>query len=247
MDKISSRPYVVVLALYALFEISVLAYAKYGVGATYGSKEFIHAIFVPHAIMAVVLIAYCYFSRDSYQLPNPSQPLGWKLILISLVPTVVVGGYVITSQASATKAFIVPFMAMLAVGISEELTFRKIVMTSLLKDISPARTILVSAVIFSALHAFNLIAGQTLKSTFTQLLMTFLAGLVYGVFYMYTKNITVMIFLHWWWDYILISGAIKPESPWSMLVSAMPLIELIAMGIILYKYKELRTTGYLAK
>lgn len=74
-------------------------------------------------------------------------------------------------------AFLVP--------IAEELTFRGVVLGSLLKKFRPGVAIILSACIFGILHGISIHIGYAL-----------LAGIVIGWVYYYTESIKATIFLH---------------------------------------------------
>lgn len=130
----------------------------------------------------------------------------------------------------------------MAVGLGEELIYRKVVLSSLLQAASPRRAIIISAAIFSALHVVNVLGGQTVLDTTRQLGSTFVAGLAYAVMYLYTRRIAWLVVAHAMWDYIGFSGALTPGSPLSALAAVVPLLEVIAMVVILRRHKELWST-----
>jgi membrane protease YdiL (CAAX protease family) len=84
---------------------------------------------------------------------------------------------------------------MVLIAISEELAFRGYVLTTLLPVTNKWVALLVSAVLFALLHMGNPGAGLV------PILNVFVAGLLLGVNYIYTRNLWFGIFLHMAWNF----------------------------------------------
>lgn len=98
-------------------------------------------------------------------------------------------------QFSAADFFPAFFM-MLLVGFYEELVFRGYILGNLLQGMHPATALLVSAAIFAILHSANP------HTNWLALVNVFLAGLLLGINYIFTRNLWFGIALHVGWNFI---------------------------------------------
>ena len=108
-------------------------------------------------------------------------------------------------------------MATLLVGIGEEIAFRQVLFGALLKrSAQQGRTVvgavLVSALAFSALHAVNVLGGESVRKVAIQMVLTFLAGILFAVLYLQTKSLLALILFHWLWDAVTFFGLEKTYS-----------------------------------
>lgn len=230
------KPHIVAPLFYTAAMGAIFAYLYHVRGAGYGSAEFIQGAVLGVALSAAASAAYCRSQRPT--LPD-AAPSGWRIMLLPMVPSGAMTLYALATRAQASWAFVAPLLLAIAVGLGEELIYRKVVLSSLLRTTSPRRAIVVSAAIFSVLHAVNVLGGQTTVATFRQLMSTFVAGLAYAVMYLYTRRIAWLIVAHAMWDYIGLSGAITPGSPLASLALVVPLLEVIATVVILRRHREL--------
>lgn len=81
------------------------------------------------------------------------------------------------------------------VAISEELLLRGFVLNNLMKSFNKVTALLLSSVVFSLLHAGNP------NITFFGLIDLFVAGILLGLPYLYTKNLWFSIALHFSWNF----------------------------------------------
>ncbi|MFC5281068.1 CPBP family intramembrane glutamic endopeptidase [Arcanobacterium canis] len=230
--------------LYTLVTGILFAYIYHVKNISYGTFAFIQASCWAFAIIAAASFIYCYLRPSS--LPEVSRP-GWKLILIPLVPSAIIFAYCISSNAALDWRFFAPLILAISVGVGEELIFRKVVLSSLLKSTSPRSAILISAVLFSLFHIVNIFGGQSGASTVKQLLATFVAGLVYAVMYLYSRNIMWVIVAHAMWDYVGFTLTIAPDPTITQFVAIVPLLEIIAMFVIIFRHRELLSNQIVKK
>ena len=95
------------------------------------------------------------------------------------------------------------FVAMVMVGVSEELMFRGILLSSCLEFFGESsvsslkKAIIISGSIFGAFHIFNVLIGASLSGSIVQALNAAVLGIVFGVIYVRSgKNIWPCIVLH---------------------------------------------------
>lgn len=105
-----------------------------------------------------------------------------------------------TSEVVNYNDIAVMFITSLLVAVYEEVIFRAIGLGSFLSSgISPLRAILLSSVIFSLFHV-GYIADIGFNIVFL-LLNTFIMGFILGFIYYKTKNILLIIAIHFLWDF----------------------------------------------
>lgn len=82
----------------------------------------------------------------------------------------------------------------LIVSLFEEIIFRGYVLENLLEDMHPAFALIISSALFMALHLLNP------NVEVLPILNLFLAGLLLGASFIYTKNLWFPVGLHWSWN-----------------------------------------------
>ena len=93
------------------------------------------------------------------------------------------------------KNIILLFLLFIAVSIAEETYVRGYVLKNLLKSFNPIISLIISSAIFSLLHFFNL------NVNYIALTELFIAGILLGISYVYTKNLWFPIALHLSWNF----------------------------------------------
>jgi uncharacterized protein len=91
--------------------------------------------------------------------------------------------------------FVLAVVMMILVSFAEELVFRGYVLNNLMQSMPKEAALLASAVLFAVFHSlnpnFNLIAFINI----------FIAGMLLGVNYIYTRNLWFAIFFHFSWNF----------------------------------------------
>ena len=93
------------------------------------------------------------------------------------------------------KNIILLFLLFIAVSIAEETYVRGYVLKNLLQSFNPIISLIISSAIFSLLHFFNP------NVNYIALTELFIAGILLGVSYVYTKNLWFPIALHLSWNF----------------------------------------------
>ena len=93
------------------------------------------------------------------------------------------------------KNIILLFLLFIAVSIAEETYVRCYVLKNLLKSFNPIISLIISSAIFSLLHFFNP------NVNYIALTELFIAGILLGISYVYTKNLWFPIALHLSWNF----------------------------------------------
>lgn len=85
---------------------------------------------------------------------------------------------------------------MLLVAFYEELVFRGYILNNLLQSLNPQKSLLISALLFALAHFGNPGIGLI------GFLNIFLAGVLLGINYVYTKNLWFAVMLHFSWNFL---------------------------------------------
>ena len=122
------------------------------------------------------------------------------LILFVWIYQYIMGVQTVTISGGEIILF---FVAMVMVGVSEELMFRGVLLSSCLEYfgessvLSLKKAIIISGSIFGAFHIFNVLIGASLSGSIVQALNAIVLGIVFGVVYVRSgKNIWPCIVLH---------------------------------------------------
>ncbi|PVX50858.1 hypothetical protein C7377_1179 [Balneicella halophila] len=91
--------------------------------------------------------------------------------------------------------FLASLILFIIVGVNEEVFARGYILRNLIESTNKYIALIISALFFAALHAFNP------NMSWFSWLSLFLAGLSFGVVYMYSKNLWFPIALHFSWNF----------------------------------------------
>ncbi|MBI4257547.1 MAG: CPBP family intramembrane metalloprotease [Thaumarchaeota archaeon] len=136
----------------------------------------------------------------------------------------------------------IPFLAMLsfqtlAVGLSEEALFRGYMQTKLSSVMSQWRAIIVQAALFGFWHVVWYVAPLRLESVVLSVALSFLFGLLNGVFFRYSRSLIPLVLSHGLWNSFL-SGIVLESSAFPglsslsvilLLVVTIPMVALLAV------------------
>lgn len=216
---------------------NLLVYRVFGV--SYQSADYATTLLPFIALLALGTL--CAFMALRQQIPAPEGPRRYPLFLILFIPIACMSLYHLFTKGSLSAAFLMPLATSLLIGFAEEMMFRRILYVSLLQEPQGTQmrgALLISAVMFSLLHAVNVLAGSPLSSVIAQLGITFIAGLFYALMYEYTKSIVLLIINHSLWDYLLLSGAADGKTLLSYAVFALNVIEVFILIVLLLRKRK---------
>lgn len=126
------------------------------------------------------------------------------------------------------------FITTILIGFSEELIYRGIVLSGLLKNHSKIKAIVYSAILFSLLHAVNIFAAFPLSSVAFQMVNTFIHGVVAAYFAIKLKNIGPLIVYHCLWDLMMLSPVFVAKNVY--IVLPVLIFEFVIFIAILWKF-----------
>lgn len=117
------------------------------------------------------------------------------MVGVATLVLMVMGHLHFTQWNLSPVGFISSIIAMVLVAVSEELVLRGYFLHNLMQSTNQWLALVVSAVLFAALHIGN--PEASILSTAE----IFVAGLMLGINYIYTRNLWFGIFLHFAWNF----------------------------------------------
>lgn len=164
--------------------------------------------------IAVMLLVYKWWFRPEFEgMLKGDMPKGFLLGLFELGFVILsflfsaLAGYQIAPKPLSAQIISVS----LAAGMSEELVFRGVILSTLMrqwKDQKKYRTAaLVSGIIFGLLHAMNIFSGADPLGTLLQVIAAAGIGVIFSAVYLRTGSILPCMFYHTVHDVIAIAGS----------------------------------------
>jgi len=165
----------------------------------FGAKYYPYEIFLA---FVVVTLWYILLRKDvplTYGLKFNKE--FFITLPVFLIPFALLVFALFTSKNLDTVILTQFFITAVAVGIAEEMIFRVVAFRGMVASGSSAKkAILVSALLFSMFHLTNLLSGTELVQTASQLINTFMMGVLFAYIYYKTESILYVILLHFMWD-----------------------------------------------
>jgi membrane protease YdiL (CAAX protease family) len=114
--------------------------------------------------------------------------LGIGTIILSFL------GYLSFTEITIQKDILVEVLFLVAVALIEEIMFRGYLLNNLMQSMNKWIALLITAILFTLAHTDN--PGVTILPV----LNVFVAGVLLGINYIYTKNLWFSIFFHFIWN-----------------------------------------------
>ena len=193
--------------------------------------------FLPWMIVLAVYTAYV-ARRNRIKLGTfTSSPAAYAWlspwIFLEIIGMSAVAMALYTDSQAILSVAIVAVMTGL-VGYAEETMFRGVALQGMLRNgNSPLLAAFVSAVLFSALHAVNVLGGLSFSDVLPQLWHTLLFGLALAPIAVLTRTLMPLMLIHAVWDFVLLSSLNAPVSPEAIdRVQGLESFFVIAVGVI---------------
>ncbi|ACY12642.1 MULTISPECIES: CPBP family intramembrane glutamic endopeptidase [Staphylococcus] len=193
------------------FIISALGFGMLKkLGIEYNSLE----IAVYALPMMIILSIFVYsIALNPYQ-KRKSSPIIHVKSLEYVVPLVILCDILIILELLYTGNFRPILVAQLfltfLIGFSEEFFFRKYIIEHILtKYKSKLLALITSSILFGLLHMANTFGGLTIENAASQSMSATGVGLLYGLIYIFTKKIWMLVLLHMNVDFALFSSVIN--------------------------------------
>lgn len=135
------------------------------------------------------------------------------IVILSIIVLFSNAGQLIGTKIN-TSNLVSLIVYVILIGLFEEIFFRGIIENELLEKYSSNKkevivSIIISGVIFGAVHLTNLLAGQDLLTTMMQFVQTMAIGILFGTVYYKTRNIWAMIFIHSFYDFSVLLSEVN--------------------------------------
>lgn len=252
-----------VIVIFVLFEL--IANTLGSIMATYLNRSILYGKYNIYTIteLSVFICSLVFLIITKKLHIFKSHNLSFKESLKLCTPIIVVTCLVLfTNIVSIDNLNMENFLSLITytifVGLFEEIFFRGIIEEELLENYSNndkevITSILISGLIFGAIHLTNLLMGQDLLSTLIQFIQTSAIGILFGTIYYKTRNIWSLIFLHGFYDFaVLLSEVNLPTScayvsNVAISITVFSIISSIILSIIYILYAIKIYKGYKGK
>ena len=198
----------------AVAYIAIMAVGMFTAGHVFGISYFderiVYVLVFFEAVMglfALVMARRIFGHWHCGLRPVDWRGLAWMVPSFAVMAALVVALFATGTVAVSGLALVI-IVTMCLVGFSEELMFRGIVLKGALGELSTGKAILLSAALFSSLHAVNVLAFVPLDGMAMQLGLTFIFGLAMACFALRVNSLVPPIIFHALWDMVQFLGGI---------------------------------------
>lgn len=161
-----------------------------------------------------------------------------RVLLVPSVAVTILLALSIASGLPTADIFLLLVVNTAFVGISEELAFRGVLLSSLLGRMSVRRAVLIGAVVFGAVHSFNAILTGEIVQALSQSVIAVGMGIWAGVVRVRTGSLVGPMVLHALWDLALFS--VLTAAAGSALASITSLLAIVFVAILgTWGYRQL--------
>lgn len=130
-----------------------------------------------------------------------ARSVRWPIIAPILMVVALVISLSATDWASYDGAFFAASVVLIAVGFTEELTTRGLLLTALRSRLSEGWVWFITTALFALMHLINAASGQSLPSTLQQVAFAFLGGTIFYILRRVTGTLIWSMLLHGLWDF----------------------------------------------
>ena len=178
---------------------------------TKNSNNLLKGVLVPVMLSSIFLTIFALWSgwyKDVFKDKFKIQGHSWinLLVVFAIIGTII--NFVSGDIGSLGTTFIIyAAIATALVGYSEELMTRGLLLRSARgSGFTEIKVFLITSLAFGLMHSLNVLNGQDIKTTVTQVVFTFLAGGVYYAIFRKTGLLWVTMVLHGLWDFSLLTN-----------------------------------------
>ena len=183
---------------------------------------------IPLAALFLLLITY----RGKWSELGLTAPASWRAARPVVIAVALLLVLAIANGLPASSVLLFLVINSMAVGISEELAFRGVVLRALLGAYSVRRAVLVSALAFGSVHSLNALMTGEVVPALMQSCIAVGMGMWAANIRIRTGSLYPSILLHGLWDLallIVLNGV--AGSPLSIVVSAAAIIFAVSLGV----------------
>lgn len=254
------------LSMFFIFEVVAMGTTDGVIDGTILSLNHFVILLNDSAFMgAIIFLLLTLVIMKHWSYPGPSMRLtkeaNWKILLLLLIFCI---WFVTWNAFGGSGSFLKSFFTFnfshvtfkpqniltgLEAGIAEELLFRYVFLTILLRAFRNHRYQIfyaagISSLCFGLLHLTNLAAGQNLANTLNQVIFAFGMGLLMCGIYLYTKLFYIIVIFHTLLDTLVFSvSGVTMTGKVTVIDSIFTIVEtilfiLIAIGLLISVYNR---------
>ena len=139
---------------------------------------------------------------------------GMPILVIAIIMLLVNGGEIIVNNHLNIPNFISLVLVSVAIGIAEEFIFRGWLQNELMNRYGSTFkktviTIVVSGFLFGLFHMINVLSGQDILTTLSQVIQSSAIGILFCSVYYASKNIWSLVFLHSFYDFSVLLSEVN--------------------------------------
>ncbi|WP_181435839.1 CPBP family intramembrane glutamic endopeptidase [Curtobacterium sp. MCSS17_006] len=137
----------------------------------------------------------------------------WALIAPALMALIAIAGLIGSEWSAVSGAFLAAALVLLLVGFTEEVTVRGVLLVALRSRMPEVWVWLITTAAFALMHLVNIVLGQSVASTLSQVFSAFMFGNVLYVLRRVAGTLLPAMALHALWDFSLFiqgTGAVAP-------------------------------------
>lgn len=185
-------------------------------------------------IIIITLLINHFYTKENFHFEN------WNIFLRSLMVDFFISYYIIAIVLNYNQMHHVGFYLVLAalIGIAEEITFRGMILGSLIHNWKGKKSILgsvlLSSLIFGLTHAINAFS-QPLPNTIVQIVVAFSLGVILAFMYLRTNNLITPILFHMLVDFTSISltNSTESQAGWETAL----LVLIVALLVLIFQLR----------
>jgi membrane protease YdiL (CAAX protease family) len=169
-----------------------------------------HAIIGIFGLIATLIIIFLFrkysdlksISSMGFPIKGKSKDLIWGLLVATIIMSIGTIILLVNKDVSITgfnfdtSNFSYGFLLFITVALSEEILCRGYILNNLMGTMNKYYALAISSVIFALMHSFNS------NLSWFGMLNLFIAGILLGSTYIYTKNLWFPISFHLFWNFI---------------------------------------------
>ncbi|MET3924992.1 CPBP family intramembrane glutamic endopeptidase [Devosia sp. 2618] len=202
----------------------------------------------PNLLVASLFIAACViaFRWSDVAFKWPERPSELRLLWLPLL--YVLAFFSFTSVSGLPEPHVIAFLAIntVLVGFSEEMAFRGVLFRGLLTRLPIWPAIIVTTLLFGAVHSFNALTTGDLPAAIAQSVTAAISGLLFLAIVLRTGSILPAMLIHALWDFSNLLGTANlvttadhaPVDPRLLLVPV-----LVQLPTLIYALYLLRHVG----
>ncbi len=137
-----------------------------------------------------------------FKIKGKTKDLFWGFIIAAAIMTIgtlillYTHNIEITAYHFDSSNFIYGFLLFIIVALNEEILCRGYILNNLMDSINPYWSLIITSVIFALMHGLNA------NLSWVGMINLFVAGILLGCTYIYTRNLWFPISLHLFWNFI---------------------------------------------